>query len=40
MSFINYVKGTVTSLNPAFAVIETAGVGYGLLISVQTYTNG
>ncbi len=38
MSFINYVKGTITSLNPAFAVVETAGVGYGLLISLQTYT--
>lgn len=38
MSFITYIKGTITSLNPAFAVLETGGVGYGLLISVQTYT--
>ena len=38
MSFIHYIKGSVVSLNPAFAVIEAAGIGYGLLISVQTYT--
>ncbi len=38
MSFITYIKGTITSLNPAFAVLESGGVGYGLLISLQTYT--
>ena len=38
MSFITYIKGTITSLNPAFAVLESVGVGYGLLISLQTYT--
>ena len=38
MSFFNYIKGSVVSLNPAYAVIECGGVGYGLLISVQTYT--
>jgi Holliday junction DNA helicase RuvA len=38
MSLINYIKGAVISLNPAYAVVEAAGIGYGLLISVQTYT--
>ncbi len=35
---ISYVSGQVTALNPAFAVIETNGVGYGLLISLTTFT--
>ncbi len=35
---INYVTGNLTSLNPAFAIIETGGVGYGLFISLQTYS--
>lgn len=35
---INYISGSLTSLNPAFAIIETNGVGYGLFISLQTYT--
>lgn len=35
---INYIKGNIISLNPAFVVVEAAGIGYGLLISVQTYT--
>ena len=35
---INYVTGNLTSLNPAFAIIETNGVGYGLYISLQTYS--
>lgn len=39
MSFFNYIKGSVVSLNPAYAVIECGGVGYGLLISVQTYAH-
>ncbi len=38
MSFINYIKGSVVSLNPAYAVLESAVIGYGLIISVQTYT--
>ncbi len=36
---ISYVNGQITELNPAFAVIETNGVGYGLLISLTTYTS-
>ena len=38
MSLISYVKGQVTSKNPAFMIIETNGVGYGLYVSLQTYT--
>lgn len=35
---ISYVNGQIAELNPALAVIETNGVGYGLLISLNTYT--
>lgn len=35
---ISYVQGQITELNPAMAVIETHGVGYGLLISLSTFT--
>lgn len=35
---INYVQGNVAELNPAMATIETNGVGYGLLISLNTYS--
>ena len=38
MSIINYIKGQVTSRNPAFIIIEANGVGYGLYISLQTYS--
>jgi holliday junction DNA helicase RuvA len=38
MSFVNYIKGHVTSKNPAFMVLEAAGVGYGMFISLQTYS--
>lgn len=38
MALINYIKGHLASKNPAFAVIEANGVGYGLFISLQTYT--
>jgi len=38
MSLINYIKGAITSKNPAHVIIEANGVGYGLLISVQTYS--
>ena len=38
MSLINYIKGHVTSKNPAFMVIEASGVGYGLYVSLQTYS--
>lgn len=35
---INYLKGQITSKNPAHLVIECGGVGYGLLISLNTYS--
>ena len=35
---IEYIKGTLAELTPAMAVIEAAGVGYGLNISLNTYT--
>jgi Holliday junction DNA helicase RuvA len=38
MSLINYIKGNITSRNPAHVVIEANGVGYGLLISLQTFS--
>ncbi len=38
MSLINYIKGYLSSKNPAYVVIESNGVGYGLLISLYTYT--
>ena len=35
---IDFIKGKVVSKNPAFAIIETNGVGYGLIISLSTYS--
>lgn len=35
---VSYVQGQIAELNPAIAVIETNGVGYGLLISLNTYS--
>ncbi len=35
---IEYIKGELTELTPALAVVEAAGVGYGLNISLNTYT--
>lgn len=35
---IEYIKGGLAELTPAMAVIEAAGVGYGLNISLNTYT--
>lgn len=35
---IEYIHGDLTELTPTTAVIETAGVGYGLNISLNTYT--
>ena len=34
-----YIKGTVSGLTPAGVVIETAGIGYFLHISVNTYSH-
>lgn len=38
MSLINYIKGYVTSKNPAHIVIEAGGIGYGVLISLNTFS--
>lgn len=35
---IEYIKGELTELTPAMAVVEAGGVGYGLNISLNTYT--
>ncbi len=34
---IEYIKGELTDLSPAVAVVEAGGVGYGLNISLVTY---
>jgi Holliday junction DNA helicase RuvA len=35
---INYIKGTITELNPASVTIETGGLGYFISISVNTFS--
>ncbi len=35
---IEYIKGELTELNPAYAVLEAAGVGYMLNISLPSFT--
>ncbi|PTL33403.1 Holliday junction branch migration protein RuvA [Prevotella sp. oral taxon 376] len=35
---IEYIRGELTELTPALAVVEAAGVGYALNISLNTYT--
>lgn len=35
---IEYIKGELTDLTPAMATVEAAGVGYGLYISLITYS--
>ena len=35
---IEYIRGEVAELTPAMAVLEAAGVGYALGISLNTYT--
>ena len=35
---IEYIKGKITELNPAYLVIETGGVGYFVSISLSTYS--
>jgi Holliday junction DNA helicase RuvA len=35
---IEYIKGVLTELTPAMAVVETAGIGYALNISLNTFT--
>jgi len=35
---IEYIKGELTDITPAMATVEAAGVGYGLNISLNTFT--
>ena len=35
---IEYIKGELTELTPTYATVEAAGVGYGLNISLNTFT--
>jgi Holliday junction DNA helicase RuvA len=35
---IEYIRGELTELTPALATVEAAGVGYGLNISLNTFT--
>lgn len=35
---IDYISGKVTELTPTMAVIENNGIGYGMEISLQTYS--
>lgn len=35
---IEYIKGELTELTPALATVEASGVGYGLNISLNTYS--
>ena len=34
----DYIKGTLEVLNPAEAIVETSGIGFKILISLQTYS--
>jgi holliday junction DNA helicase RuvA len=35
---IDYIKGTITEITPAFLTIETGGVGYFISISLTTFS--
>ena len=35
---IEYIKGELTELTPALATVEAGGVGYGLSISLNTFS--
>ena len=37
-SMIEYIKGELTELTPALATVEAAGVGYGLNVSLNTFS--
>ncbi len=39
MSIIHHLRGRVITRNPAFMVVEVNGVGYGLYVSLQTFTH-
>ena len=36
---IEYIKGVIAELNPAYAIIDNHGIGYMLNISLSTYDN-
>lgn len=36
---IDYVKGKITELNPSEMTVETYGIGYKILISLQTFSS-
>jgi Holliday junction DNA helicase RuvA len=35
---IDYIKGTIAQITPAFITIETGGIGYFINISLTTFT--
>lgn len=35
---VDFIKGKIAEKNPAYVVVETGGIGYGLNISVNTYS--
>ena len=35
---INYIKGTITEINPTSVTVETGGIGYFINISVNTFS--
>ncbi len=38
ISMYEYITGTLSSLTPTYAIVEAAGVGYYINISLQTYS--
>mgnify|MGYP003305360268 CR=1 FL=1 len=34
---IDYIKGNIAEINPTEVVLECYGIGYSILISLQTY---
>ena len=36
---IDYIKGKITELNPSEMTVETYGIGYKILISLQTFSS-
>ena len=37
-TMIDYIKGKITELNPSEMTVETCGIGYKILISLQTFS--